>query len=126
MTETLPSSADFDPVYYVTGKNADTGAYIFKSAVYNSTGAEDVPVSLSFDGVAAGTKAELTILSGPEDPYGFNDPFTGVNVVKTTKETVTADGDGVFEFSLPNLSAAVLETVSSGCLKRRMKNGRRV
>ncbi|KAI1874451.1 hypothetical protein JX265_004659 [Neoarthrinium moseri] len=124
-THTLPATADFNPLYYVTGKNEDTGAYVFKGAVYNSTEGTDVPVSLSFDGVAAGTAAELTVLSGPDNPYGYNDPFTGVNVVTTTKSTVTADDNGVFEFSLPNLSVAVLDTGVSGTSKRSMKRGRR-
>lgn len=124
MTHTLPSTADFNPVYYVAGKNEDTGAYILKATVYNSTDGADVPVSLSFDGVAAGTTAELTVLSGPEDPYGYNDPFTGTNVVVTTKSTVTADDDGAFEFSLPNLSVAVLSTEASAQAARSMKHRR--
>ncbi|KAK9797652.1 putative non-reducing end alpha-L-arabinofuranosidase [Seiridium cardinale] len=125
-THTLPATADFNPAYYVAGKNEDTGAYIFKATVYNSTDGAEVPVSLTFDGVAAGTAADLTVLTGPEDPYGWNDPFAGVNVVTTTKTTVTANDDGAFEFSLPNLSVAVLDTgVSSNYTTRAMKYGRR-
>jgi alpha-N-arabinofuranosidase len=125
-TQTLPATADFDPLFYVAGKNEDTGAYIFKGAVYNSTDGADVPVSLAFDGLTAGTEADLTILTGPEDPYGYNDPFTGVNVVTTAQEKVVANGDGVFEFSLPNLSVAVLDTGASTAVTRSMKRGRRV
>ncbi|KAI1341195.1 alpha-L-arabinofuranosidase [Xylariaceae sp. FL0016] len=110
ITETLPATADFDPLWYVAGKNDETGAHVFKAAVYNSTDAADVPVKLTFEGVAAGTAAELTVLTGPENPYGINDPFAGVNVVKTSKTTVTAGDDGTFEFALPNLSVAVLDT----------------
>ncbi|KAI0854714.1 alpha-N-arabinofuranosidase A [Xylaria cubensis] len=110
ITETLPASSDFDPLYYVAGKNDKTGAHIFKAAVYNSTDGADVPVKLTFDGAVADTAAELTVLTGPEDPYGVNDPFTGVNVVKTTKTTIRSDRNGTFSFSLPNLSVAVLET----------------
>ncbi|KAF7538512.1 hypothetical protein G7054_g2915 [Neopestalotiopsis clavispora] len=125
-THTLPATADFNPAYYVAGKNEDTGAYIFKATVYNSTDGADVPVSLSFDGVSAGTTAELTVLTGPEDPYGWNDPFTGVNVVTTTKTTVTADDAGAFEFVLPNLSVAVLDTGAlSNYTTRAMKYGKR-
>ncbi|KAL2019360.1 hypothetical protein VTK56DRAFT_9740 [Thermocarpiscus australiensis] len=113
MTHTLPASSSFNPLYYVTGKNEDKGTFVFKGAVYNSTGGADVPVSLTFEGVKPGTKAELTILTGPEDPYGFNDPFTRVNVVRTTSEKITAGKGGSFEFSLPNLSVAVLETVAA-------------
>ncbi|KAI0449085.1 alpha-N-arabinofuranosidase A [Xylaria acuta] len=110
ITETLPASTEFDPLYYVAGKNEKTEAHVFKAAVYNSTNGADVPVRLSFDGVASGTTAELTVLTGPLDPYGVNDPFTGVNVVKTTKATVKSDKNGTFSFSLPNLSVAVLDT----------------
>lgn len=118
ITETLPvASADFGPVYYVAGKNEQTQGHIFKAAVYNSTDGADVPISLTFEGVAAGTSAELTVLTGPEDPYAVNDPFTGVNVVETSKTTVKSDENGVFSFSLPNLSVAVLDTNTKG--KRR-------
>ncbi|GAW27045.1 putative alpha-N-arabinofuranosidase A [Rosellinia necatrix] len=110
MTETLPASADIGPLYYVAGRNDKTKGHVFKAAVYNSTDGADVPVRLTFDGVAAGTTAELTVLTGPEDPYAVNDPFTGVNVVSTTKTTVKADRSGAFSFSLPNLSVAVLDT----------------
>lgn len=126
MTHTLPSTADYDPLYYVTGKNENTGGFIFKGAVYNSTDGADVPVKLSFDGVKEGTAAELTILSGPENPYGYNDPFTGVNVVKTTKEKVVAGEDGVFDFVLPNLSVAVLDSGSSTLARKStMRHGQR-
>ncbi|KAK6846350.1 hypothetical protein PG987_001538 [Apiospora arundinis] len=127
MTHTLPASSSFNPLYYVTGKNEDKGSFLFKGAVFNAT-TDEVPVSLTFEGLRAGTEAELTILSGPEDPYGFNDPFTGVNVVKTTKEKVVSDKEGKFDFSLPNLSIAVLETKGSKCVKknkRDMKQGLR-
>lgn len=105
-------------MYYVVGKNEDTGAFIFKGAVYNSTDGADVPVSLSFPGLVAGTSAQLTILTGPEDPYGFNDPFTGVNVVRTVRDKIVAGKDGVFKFALPNLSAAVLDTGAKKSVKK--------
>ena len=118
ISQTLPSTADFNPLYYVVGKNEDSGAFIFKGAVYNSTDGADVPVSLSFPGVVAGTSAELTVLTGPEDPYGFNDPFTGINVVRTVREKIVADKDGIFKFELPNLSAAVLDTSPTKKVKK--------
>ncbi|KAK8084408.1 hypothetical protein PG997_005679 [Apiospora hydei] len=126
MTHTLPASSDFNPLYYVTGKNEDKGTYLFKGAVFNAT-TDEVPVSLIFEGLRPGTEAELTILTGPEDPYGFNDPFTGVNVVKTVKEKVVSDEEGRFAFSMPDLSIAVLETKSAKCgkKKRDMKQGLR-
>ncbi|KAJ8120066.1 hypothetical protein ONZ43_g3134 [Nemania bipapillata] len=107
ITETLPASADINPLYYVAGKNEKTQAHVFKAAVYNSTNGASVPVSLTFDGMAVGTTAELTVLTGPEDPYEVNNPFTGVNIVKTAKTTVKSDNNGTFSFSLPNLSIAL-------------------
>ncbi|KAI4870152.1 glycoside hydrolase family 51 protein [Hypoxylon rubiginosum] len=110
MTETLPATSQFDPLYYVAGRNNQTGGHIFKAAVYNSTDGVDVPVKLAFEGVAPGTSGELTILTGPEDPYGSNDPYTGVNVVKTSKTTIRSDKSGNFQFNLPDLSVAILDT----------------
>lgn len=91
--------------------------------MYNST--EAVPVSLKFDGFPPGATATLTVLTGPDNPYGYNDPFTHVNVVKETTSTVTAGDGGVFQFSLPQLSVAVLETDGVGkCRKRRRVEAR--
>jgi len=112
LSKTLPitTNSSFGPLYYVAGTTQE-GANVFKAAVYNSTG--DVPVSLSFENVRKGAKAQLIVLTGPSDPYGANDPFTHVNVVKTQARTLTAGDEGVFQFSLPNLSVAVLETGAS-------------
>lgn len=68
-----------------------------------------MPVKVAFEGVEAGTKAELTLLTGPEDPFGYNDPWSGVNVITTTKTILEAGSDG-FEFTMPQLSVAVLDT----------------
>ncbi|KAI1099703.1 glycoside hydrolase family 51 protein [Jackrogersella minutella] len=119
ITETLPATSYFDPLYYVAGRNDNTGGYIFKAAVYNSTGGADVPVNLSFDGVAPGTTGELTVLTGPANPYGINSPYTGTNVVKTSTTTIRADGNGTFQLTLPNLSVAILDT---GAPKSRRRN----
>ncbi|KAH8650136.1 alpha-L-arabinofuranosidase [Xylariales sp. PMI_506] len=124
LTHTLPATADFNPLYYVAGKNEDTGSYIFKGAVYNSTDAADVPVTLDFEDVTAGTRATLTYLTGPENPYGMNDPFTHTNVVETTTKHLVADKHGVFQFSLPNMSVAVLAT-SGKSTSRSMTHGNR-
>ncbi|KAJ5781338.1 hypothetical protein N7457_006498 [Penicillium paradoxum] len=66
MTDTLPatSSDAFGPLYYATGLNNKTDSHTFKAAVYNRTA--DVPVSLNFDGVGRGTKADLTIPTAPD------------------------------------------------------------
>lgn len=68
-----------------------------------------MPVTVTFEGVEAGTQAELTLLTGPEDPFGYNDPWTGINVVETTKTVIEA-GENGFEFVMPELSVAVLDT----------------
>lgn len=106
-----PGRPNFDPLYYVAGQSA-AGTGIFKAGVYNAT--EPVPVSLRFEGIeGAGATANLTVLTGPADPYGYNDPFTRVNVVKETVSELTAGEGGVFSFSLPALSIAVLETADA-------------
>lgn len=105
---TAPSGApNFNPLYYVAGAS-EKGTRVFKASVYNST--EPIPVSLQFEGVPKGAKASLTVLTGPGEPYAFNDPFMGVNVVKEETKVVKAGEKGTFTFSLPALSVAVLET----------------
>ncbi|KAF5011306.1 hypothetical protein FDECE_2556 [Fusarium decemcellulare] len=113
LSHTLPATADFDPLFYVAGKNEDEDTFIWKGAAYNTTKGADVPVSLSFEGVKSGTEAELTLLTNPGgDPFAYNDPHTGVNIVNTTTTVLKADQYGVFKFKLPELSVAVLETKS--------------
>lgn len=114
ITHTLPttSTSKYGPLYWGAGKDVTrNGALVWKGAAYNTTNGADVPVSVQFEGVKPGTKAELTVLTNPSgDPYAFNDPFTGVNIVKTTKKNIKAGKSGAFEFSLPQLSVAVLDT----------------
>lgn len=111
MTNTLPtkSSDKYGPLYYVAGLDNSTNSHIFKAAVYNSTA--DVPVSLTFDGVKAGTAAELTVLTA-SDALAMNE-VGGANQVKSKVSTLRAGKEGVFKFSLPNLSVAVLKTKGS-------------
>ncbi|KAI9705205.1 MAG: hypothetical protein M1820_005352 [Bogoriella megaspora] len=106
IAEVLPATADFNPLYYVTGTDTD-GSYIVKAAVYNSTG--DFPVTVAFDGLAEGTTANLTYLtaSGVE---AYND-VGAPEVVNKTSVILTADDESRFTFSLPNLSIAVLKTI---------------
>lgn len=108
MTNTLPSTSsdDFGPLYYATGLNSKTNSHIFKAAVYNST--SDVPVSLTFEGVGRGTKADLTILTAP-DPFSVNE-VGGTNIVNSKTTQIKAGKKGEFSFKLPNLSIAVLTT----------------
>ncbi|KAF6802978.1 alpha-L-arabinofuranosidase, partial [Colletotrichum sojae] len=63
LTEVLPSTADagFGPLYWVSGRDNATDAFVFKAAVYNSTAA--IPMEVLFDGVGEGAVAELTILT---------------------------------------------------------------
>lgn len=106
-TSTLPAtSADaFGPAYWVAGEDNTTSTYYVKAAVYNST--EDVPFSVTFDGVSSGASATLTVLTAA-DGYSYNS--IGSNVLETTTTTLTADESAAFTFSLPNLSVALLET----------------
>lgn len=119
MTNTLPttSNSSYGPLYWVAGKNDQSNSYLWKGAVYNTTA--DIPVSVTFEGLPPGTKAQLTVLTGPENPYGYNDPWTHVNVVKTSTVITTSDNTGAFTFSLPALSVAVLDTNKSLCSKKR-------
>ncbi|KAJ5555861.1 Glycoside hydrolase superfamily [Penicillium sp. DV-2018c] len=108
MTNTLPakSSDGFGPLYYATGVNKETNSHIFKAAVYNSTA--EVPVSLTFEGVGRGTKADLTILTAP-DPFAMNE-VGHANIVNSKTTQIKAGKKGEFSFKLPNLSIAVLST----------------
>jgi alpha-N-arabinofuranosidase len=67
----------------------------------------------------------LTVLTNPGgDPYAYNNPFTGVNIVNTTKSELVAGASGAFTFSMPELSVAVLDTYvahnSTGGYKKRI------
>ncbi|EGY18580.1 alpha-N-arabinofuranosidase A [Verticillium dahliae VdLs.17] len=120
MTRTLPAAGALDPLFYVAGRNDRAGSFIWKAAVYNTTDGADVPVTVAFEGVDAGARALLTVLSNPSaDPYAYNDPFTGVNVVDTQVVDLVANEHGVFAFTLPELSVAVLDTDTKRKCKRR-------
>lgn len=114
ITHTLPvkSPAGYGPVYYGAGMDETRdGAMVAKLAVYNTTRNQDVPISVSFEGVKAGTKAVLGMAIQPDgDPWAYNDPFKGVNVVESTTKVITANANGAFEFNMPELSVAVLDT----------------
>jgi alpha-N-arabinofuranosidase len=99
----------------MAGADSTSGGNIWKGAVYNTTA--DVDVTVTFAGAAPGTRGQLTVLTGPENPYGYNDPFTQVNVVKTNQSIIASDSTGKFSYSLPALSVAVLDTnkALTGC-----------
>lgn len=104
MTETLPmTSSSSAPAYWVAGRNANTGSHILKAAVYNAT--TSVPFNVTFQGVSAGTKGQLTYLTAP-----FNaSNSVGRNVVRTRVSSVIADSQAAFSFTLPRYSVALLE-----------------
>ena len=85
---------------------------IFKAAVVNST--SEVPVTVAFEGVLGGTRANLTWLTQSADaglPDGLaQNVLDGPDVVATQTKELRADSSGKFSFSLPNLSVAVLAT----------------
>ncbi|KAH7122910.1 glycoside hydrolase superfamily [Dactylonectria macrodidyma] len=125
ITRVLPATADFDPLFYVAGSNEDQGTLVWKGAAYNTT--SDVPVTVSFEGVKAGAKAELTVLTNnSDDPYAYNDPHTGVNIVDSTTTLLEANDDGAFEFELPKWSVAVLAATLEGEYKVKRSRGRRL
>jgi alpha-N-arabinofuranosidase len=119
ITHTLPTSSNssYGPVYWGAGMDERrNNAMVWKGATYNTTNGSSIPVSVHFQGVNPGTKANLTLLTNPSgDPFAYNDPQTGVNIVNTTMTILEADFSGKFQFVMPQLSVAVLDTdVSSG------------
>lgn len=112
ISHTLPDSGGYGPVWFGAGKDeARNNAHVWKGACYNTTNGEDEPVSVRFDGVKRGTKASLTLLTNSVgDPYAYNDPLEGNNIVESSTQIVTADRTGAFRFSMPQLSVAVLDT----------------
>ena len=119
LAETLPATEDFGPAYYVAGRSAGRGSLVWKGAVYNTTDGADEHVSVAFEGVREGAAAAVTLLTNKErNPYADNDPFTGVDVVDTKTFLVKAGKDGAFEFSMPELSVAVLDTDHETWYKR--------
>jgi alpha-N-arabinofuranosidase len=104
VTSTLPVTADtaYSPAYWAAG--SDASSYILKAAVYNGTAS--VPFAVSFDGVAEGAKAQLTVISA-DSPFARNTP-ANPRVLSTTVTSLTAGAGGAFAFDLPGLSVAVL------------------
>ena len=117
ITHSLPveSPDGYGPAYYGAGRDDERdGALVWKGAVYNTTDSEPVSITVAFEGVEPGTEATLsTAIQADGDPWAYNDPFTQVNVVETNVEIVTANADGVFEFTMPELSVGVLDTDTS-------------
>ncbi|KAF7197584.1 Alpha-L-arabinofuranosidase A [Pseudocercospora fuligena] len=117
ITHTVPTTSDtsYGPLYWGAGKDDRRNAFVWKGAVFNTTGDSDVPVTVLFEGLEEGAQGNLTVLTNPGgDPYAYNDPFLGVNIVNTETTILTAGAGGAFTFSLPQLSVAVLDTESAG------------
>jgi alpha-N-arabinofuranosidase len=119
ITNTLPTSSNssYGPVYWGAGMDTRrNNAMVWKGATYNTTNGSSVPVSVHFQGIKPGTKANLTMLTNPSgDPFAFNDPHTSINIVDTKITILEADFSGLFKFDMPQLSVAVLDTdVASG------------
>lgn len=111
ISETLPTTGSYGPVWWGAGKDEARDALVWKAACYNTTNGADEPVVVRFDGVQRGQKATLTVLTNNVgDPYAYNDPLEGNNIVDSTTTVLTADKKGAFHFSLPQLSVAVLDT----------------
>lgn len=107
MTTTRPVDTieNSGPLYWVAGENTPVGMYIFKAAVYNSTG--DVPVTVQFEGLGAGVQANLTVLTGIS-AYAANG--VGLPEAVITNVTTLTSTDSGFTFTLPDLSVALLAT----------------
>ncbi|KAF2186633.1 glycoside hydrolase family 51 protein [Zopfia rhizophila CBS 207.26] len=119
ITRNLPTTpgTNTSSLFFVAGRSED-GKGVFKIANYNTTDHEPVPVSLRFEGLEKGAKAELTLLTSSDGPFGYNDPAKGNNVVVMTTKTLSLSGNGTFEFEMPELSVAVLETGAGGYKRR--------
>lgn len=110
-TTTRPVSTieQYGPLYWVAGENTPVGQYVFKAAVYNAS--SPVPVTVAFDGVIPGTRANLTILTGASATASNTpDHISGAVVANST---ILEAGDTGFVFELPDLSVAVLATFPS-------------
>jgi len=107
---TVPVTSDtaFGPAYWVAGVSAP-GQYTFKTAIYNATSA--VPFNIAFEGLSAGAKGKLTVLTAP-DGLSSNKLVNGtvVDVVQKKVTGLTANSAGAFSFELENYSLAVLTT----------------
>lgn len=112
ITHNLPTtpSTNTSSLFFVAGLNENSDAYIWKGANYNTTNHQSTPVSVKFEGVKEGATAQLTMLTGTDGPFGYNDPAEGNNVVVETRKVLEQSGNGTFEFIMPEWSVVVLNT----------------
>jgi alpha-N-arabinofuranosidase len=106
----------FGPAFYVAGITPSSSSsstiqpvYTFKAAIYNAT--SPVPFNISFEGIVAGDKAMLVLLTAP-DGLSSNALVNGtvVDVVNRNVSQLIAGDEGTFQFELENYSLAVLTT----------------
>lgn len=115
---TTPAIGNTTSLFWVAGRNEEKGGErVVKLANYNTTNHADTPVSIKFDGVKDG-RATLTLLTGKEGALGYNDPKKQNNVVREEKRTLRANKQGKFEFSMPELSVAVVQLAKQGGYRR--------
>ncbi|KAF2865722.1 alpha-L-arabinofuranosidase [Massariosphaeria phaeospora] len=110
---TSPAAGNTTSLFWVAGMGEGGGKRVWKGANYNTTGGADTDVRVAFEGIEEGARAELTVLTGTDGPWGYNDPATGGNVVEERVREVWAGRGGVFEFGMPELSVGVLEVGGS-------------
>ena len=131
------ANSSVGPVYWAAGTNINTGSEVLKLALYNATAANAttsnpsqnnpggdgepgfadmaalVDITTTFEGLAAGTEARLTVLSSTSDNATAEEiPGQPSSLTKYTL-TINSDSNGQFAFSLPDLSVAILETKGS-------------
>jgi alpha-N-arabinofuranosidase len=111
LTHTLPVEGEVGgPLYHVAGRG-EGGTLVWKGAVYNTTDGESVDVRVAFEGVREGATARLrTLTVKGGDPWAYNDPYSGEEVVEREERRLVAGEGGWFEFGMEQLSVAVLET----------------
>ncbi|KAF2691072.1 glycoside hydrolase family 51 protein [Lentithecium fluviatile CBS 122367] len=99
ITRTLPTTPGMNTssLFFRAGIDEETGKSAFKAANYNTKSHEDTPF-----------RRRLTLLRGSEGSYGYNDPAMGNNVIVEDVPTLKAGADWVFEWSMPELSVAML------------------
>jgi len=113
VTQTLPTTpagGNTTSLFWVAGRNEETEGVVMKFANYNTTNHEDTPVRVKVEGLKRGSKATLTLLTGKEGPFGFNEPTK--NVVMEEKRVLKSGGNRTFDFVMPELSVALLDVES--------------
>jgi alpha-N-arabinofuranosidase len=109
ITHTQPTTpkSNTTSLFWVAGRN-DDGSRIVKLANYNTTNHEDTDVSVKFEGLSL-KEATLTLLRGTKGPYGVHEDADD-KAFAEEKKVLKANKAGAFNFVMPELSVAVLES----------------